>query len=203
MRTLPIVLPLALLLGCGGNPPPAPVVSPDLEDAPEKLTVQVDAPIDGMLPPPFSVEQVRTSLTVGTRMRYRSQKSGEPAELLDWVVTAADESAVTIEVTRRDEGGAALAEPTSRQTAWQEMVDKTRYPAGLTGQGGERLDTPAGVLDTRRYSVSTPDGSRKNTYWFAERYPGPSVRMIALRDGEEVGRVELIERTSPDDAATP
>ena len=182
-----MTLLLALLLACGPKAaPPVSPVNPSAALAPETL------------PTPYTAEQIRDAMPVGTVIRLKMEVSGQPLTEQRWTVTAADAEGCTIHSEVLDAGtGALLVDEGSDASRWDELRDHAAFPAAHTTQAEGEITVPAGTFATRIYHVSAPDAPSRH-FWFSPDLPGPPVQMTVLApDGAELMRMSLIERTRP------
>ncbi|HYU15850.1 MAG TPA: hypothetical protein VEL05_07260 [Candidatus Acidoferrum sp.] len=151
----------------------------------------------GIAPRPFTAEQIRAAMPVGTEIRFRVEESGKPVTILQWRVTAADEATMTMTARMLGEDGAVLAEEPATPTRWDELVGHATFPADRTTRTQGTVDLPAGRFDTIDYTVSETQGASKtvSAFHFARSLPGPPVLIVVEKDGTEVRRMTLLSRT--------
>lgn len=179
---------LVLLSACGGSPPaassaPAPAPAP----AGPKLA-----------PRPFTADQIRDAMPAGTEIRFRLEEAGKPAVIMHWKVTASDAATMTLAATILGEDGSIVAPEQSETSRWDELVEHASFPADLTVRSEGSVEVPAGTFDSIDYVVTeTKDGSTTvSTFKFARQLAGPPVLLSVDKDGTNVRRMTLIERTT-------
>ncbi len=179
---------LLLLLACAPKTA-APSAPTDAPTAPAATAPET-------LPTPYTAEQLRAAMPVGTTMRYRLDAAEQPTMEQRWVVTAADEQTCTIASTMHDpQSGELKVDEGAETSAWTELRDHAAFPPGLTTETSEEIDIPAGHFATRVYHVRQPDGPIRH-FWFAPELPGPPVQMVvAAPDGTELMKMTLLERS--------
>ena len=180
---------LLVLSACGGSPPassPAPAPAPPAPAAPK------------LAPRPFTADQIRVAMPAGTEIRFRLEEAGKPAVIMHWKVTAADAATMTLAATILGEDGSVVAPEQSETSRWDQLVEHASFPADLTVKSEGSVEVPAGTFDTIEYVVTeTKDGSTTvSTFKFARQLPGPPVLLSVDKDGTNVRRMTLIERTA-------
>lgn len=146
---------------------------------------------DAFLPTPFTAAQIRDHMPVDTRFRHRVRdESGE--QITTWRVIGANGSEVSIEYGVE---GDTAADRKRGTHAWEELRDHAKFPAPHTAWTDVTIDTPAGRLDCRRFTVT--EGDVERVYWFATAMPGAPVRVVVSTGGEVTSEFELIERVLP------
>ena len=153
-----------------------------------------------LAPRPLSLGQLRAGLPTGTTIRLSLQPAGAPPTQELWEFVASDDAGTTIRSTSFDEAGEVVAGPEEARSSWEELWDHAAFPAAATTIEDEALELPLGSFDTHRYTV-TRAGDEGATvvdrFWFAEALPGPPLRYVSEVDGEEVFRMEQLERGAP------
>lgn len=181
---------LILLLACGPKNPSAPTAS-----APSTEVAEVAAPAN--LPTPYTAEQIRDAMPVGTRVRFRVEAAGQPTVEKTMVVTAADVSTGTFTSQTVDPAsGAVLQEEGSSAYPWAELREHAAFPVSQTARSDAEIELPMGRHATWVYTVTDPAGP-VTTYWFATTLPGPPVQMVVSQGGAEVMRMTMIEHSVP------
>lgn len=144
---------------------------------------------EAWLPTPFTAAQIRDAMPAGAFFRHRVLDEGGE-QITTWRVLEADDESVSVEY-----GVQGGPEPRPATHRWVELRDHARFSAPHTTWEPERIETPAGTFDCRRYTV-TADGLVKR-FWFAHAAPGAPVRMVVTKDDVPVTEMELLERTLP------
>lgn len=184
------VLGLALIVGgCGGGGSGAagPVAAP----APGPAA----APSPAIATPPFSAEQIRQAMPIGTRVVLRIAVAGQSPVLEEMTVTAADESGCTIQTRKLAEHGALLQEAGPATATWAGLASHAHFPAAATSRSDSTVTVPAGSFDTWLYVVrpSQPDGEERRMH-FARALPGPPISMEVVRGGAPTMTMTLVSR---------
>ena len=160
------------------------------ERARDVLRVVYDEP---HLPPPFSAAQIRDTYRPGLTL-VTHERSPEQQRWQRLTVVSATDDAVTLRLTPLDADHEPLGAGAEHTVQWTELRDHAAFPMHGTTWSEERLETPLGPLDTRRYVVTR--GDDVTTYWFATAYPGQPVAMTVERAGAGYSRLEMIDRSS-------
>jgi hypothetical protein len=170
-----LVLLFALVSACGGPSTPAPVAAQGT-----------------IAPRPYTAEQIRDAMPVGTEIRYRIEAAGAPATLVVYRVDAADATSVTMtDRVLSADGGTVIAEETNT-TAWAKLMEHASFPADATTVRDASVEVPAGRYDTTEYVVRRDGGV--TTFHFAKTLPGPPVSMVAEQGGVVTRRMVLESR---------
>lgn len=159
-------------------------VAADALEAPATEVVWADTP--------FTAEEIRDSLAVGTHMIMEQSSGDDEPMVLDWHVVAADGDGVTIEYTVRRPTGEVLDGPSQQTDSWIELRDHARFEHGVTTMSAETIETALGSLESRKYAVQKDDGL--HTYWFADAIPGPPVLYTVTGLDGSAARMEMTER---------
>ena len=73
---------------------------------------------------------------------------------------------------------------------WLQPQSHASFPAERTEIVDERIETPLGVLDSLRYTVT--DDGEVDTFWFAKDAPGMPVRYTRTVDGRIVSTTSVV-----------
>jgi hypothetical protein len=180
-----------LLLGstaCAHHPTPAAPVPVAFTPLP-----------DGTAPRPFTPQQLHDALPEGTVTRYRISQAGGPTIEQRSTFTHPTDDGVTVlsQETQVDTGVTGAEE--SKDFRWTELVDHARFPADAVQLTDAAVDVPAGHFVARLYTVveageggAPPTTSR---FYFDLKQPGPPVLYTVEAAGQEVFRMELLERS--------
>jgi hypothetical protein len=184
---------LALIVGgCGGGSGAAgPVAAP----APAAPVAAPAAPSPEIAAPPFSAEQIRQAMPVGTRIVLRIAVAGQAPLLEEMTVTAADESGCTIQSRKLAEDGGLLQDAGPSTVTWAGLESHAHFPASATSRSDSKVTVPAGSFDTWLYVVrsSQPDGEERRMH-FARALPGPPISMEVVRGGAPTMTMTLVSR---------
>lgn len=184
---------LILLLACGPKNTSAPTTSAPSTEVAE--VAEVAAPAS--LPTPYTAEQIRDAMPVGTRVRFRVEAAGQPTVEKTMVVTAADESTGTFTSQTVDPAsGAVLKDEGPSAYPWAELREHAAFPASQTERADAEIELPMGRYATWVYTVTDPAGPVTN-YWFATALPGPPVQMVVSQGEAELMRMTMIEHSAP------
>ena len=176
------IVAAALLVACARTP-----VQP--AGAPDDL---VDDPVNSHAPPPFTPEEIRDAMPVGTHLRIRNT-APDGVTVADWVVVAADADGVDIRYTIEDAAGGVLKGPTEQRDSWSSLRDHALFPATATRIDEDEVEVLARSWEALRYTVRRERGGAEvvDTFWFVPDLPGPPVRFVSQADGQEVFRMDL------------
>lgn len=170
----PLVLALTLA-ACGGAPPqPAKPAAP------------------AIAPRPYTAEQIRDSMPVGTEIRYRLESADAPATIMVFVVDAADATTATMTNRVLSEDGATVIAEEKSTTEWAALMEHATFPADVTTVRASSVEVPAGTFETTEYVVRK-DGA-VTTYHFAKALPGPPVSMVEEEGGKVKRSMRLLSR---------
>lgn len=142
------------------------------------------------LPSPFSVDEVRAAMPVGTVWRFR-ETTPEGSVVLTWEVVEADAETVTIARSR------GHASPETSTTTFDALLDAWRFPVADTVRWRDERTLRWGQATgwTYRRRVDVDGAVHRETYFFADRQPGPPVWVSFTRANTEVlRRVKVVER---------
>jgi hypothetical protein len=145
-------------------------------------------------PRPFTAEQIRIAMPVGTTIRMRQEEQGKPATIEEWLVTRADDRSVTMASRVFAEDGTTLVEDQGEgESTWTELMEHATFPADATTITDSSVEVPAGNFVTRLYEVRAPDGSISR-FHFVMTMPGPPVSITIERNGAIVRSMTMVER---------
>jgi hypothetical protein len=172
--------------GCAGRPttPEAPASSPAASPATANIA-----------PPPFTVEQLRAGLPVGTVLSYSMQPGASGSYVQQYRVVAADATSVTMVSVKIYSDGRTEESPPA-PTPWSELVSHAHFPADRTRIFNVQVTTYAGSFSTRAYEVTDPTGV-VSTYYFALDQPGPPVLYTVKIDNKRSSMMSLMSREQP------
>lgn len=173
-----------MLLACGGSLeplPPAPTAAKSEDHAPW----------------PFTAEQIRDAMPVGTKLVYRMTPGGKDPYDEHWEVTAATPETGTIAARLvKPETGELLEDQGAGTSTWTELRDHATFLKRATTITEATVTVPAGTYRTRRYTIRADDGSVR-VYDFAPALPGPPVSLVVTKGEATTWQMSLVRRTSP------
>lgn len=177
---------LLLALACG--PKPAAVSA---APGPAPLA-------DGTLARPFTARELHDALPSGARMVLSITEPGKPAVERRFTFLDPTDATTTL-VTEVWSEGAQLGAPERETVAWADLVEHAAFPAAWTTRKEAAVDTPLGHFDAWEYTVLKvgDDGvGVRSHYWFARTLPGPPVLLVVEREGVEMMRMTMVERST-------
>lgn len=193
---------LCLVVACGGgarpSTPAAPQGSPGAEEGASGAERSAGGATADHVAPPFTADQLRAGIPVGTEMRFRVESAGAPALVQHWVFTDADESGCTIASRVLAEDGTLIEDEGSGTSTWAELETHAHFPTAITTRSESSVEVPGGRFETWLFEVrpTEPDAPVRR-YHFARELPGPPVWMEVTRGGELVTRMVLLSREQP------
>lgn len=120
----------------------------------------------GLLPTPFTAEEIRASTGAGKTIRIRVEgPDGVTSERINRFMDPDAEGATLERWSRPDRGDLS-----SDRVTWVELQQHAAFDAETTTLTTETLSHPLGELACLRYE--TPDA----TFWFSPQHPGMPVR---------------------------
>lgn len=149
-------------------------------------------------PRPFTAEQLRAGLPEGSLIRMRTYVIGVPPVEELWTFVRCDETTATIAARVYGADGALLTDEGERTSTWVELSEHATFPAAATVRSEDTVHGPLGPLDVWRYTVTEPgeDGvTEVKQFEFAKTLPGPPVLMTIEREGVQVFRMHMLERS--------
>ena len=150
----------------------------------------------GLLPTPFSADEIRAGCPDGRVIRMRVEAGGALVGFRTNVFRDGDAEGATVESQRFDADGQPDGEPVAARTTWLGFQRHAAFPADRTTRFEEVLETPMGPLACLRYTTREDDGSTGD-YWFALAMPGMPIRYQSEASGRIVSRVTVIENLLP------
>jgi hypothetical protein len=181
------ILLLLLLVACGPKKPVPEAPVPDAAPA---------APVE-MAPTPYTADQIRDAMPVGTVIEYRIEEAGSPPVIQRWTVTAADATTGTMAEAIVDDAGTVLEEKATETSTWEDLRKHAEFPAARTTRSDSEVEVPAGKFATWLYVVENPKLGVTSYFEFAKEMPGPPVKMAVKQGMTTVYAITLLERTSP------
>jgi hypothetical protein len=150
---------------------------------------------DDWLPTPYTAQELRRSLLVGSYTLYRIEREGEPAYLERTTVVAADEAGCRMEAETWVEGDATSIRSSASTAGWGELRDHALFPADKAERVSVRGSFPTGTWDCWQYTVrdTAPTGAElERVLWFPLASPGSPARFEQRVDGRTVFRMDLL-----------
>ncbi len=178
---------LLLALGCGPKAPsttaPTATPSPTVETA------------SANLPTPYTAEQIRAAMPVGSVLRFRVDAMGEASKELRWKVISSDATGCTMhQEAHHADSGELIDDLGDVAFVWTELRDHAAFPAASATVSSGEVDVPLGHFKVNSYTVRQENGSTV-TYHFAPDLPGPPVLMVVIAGEVEVARMSALERS--------
>lgn len=149
----------------------------------------------GLLPTPFTADQIRAGCPDGRLIRLLVEIDGQEPFLRTNRFVGGDAEGSTIESQRLALDGRPLSEIEAARTTWQQLQAHASFPAATTTRTAETIETPLGSNDCLRY-IQT-DGATVSTFWFAASAPGMPIRYESEESGRVTSRVTMIEDSKP------
>lgn len=138
----------------------------------------------GLLPTPFSADEIRAGCPEGRTLRLRVTPPDGASYFRKSRYTSCDADGTTIETWRVDEHGLPIGEVRTERSTWQELEDHASFPADQTDVESATIALAMGTYPCQVYTVGGPSGPR---FWFALAFPGMPVRYeIPTETGTEV-----------------
>ncbi len=187
MRSL---LAALLLAGaCGPKPAaPPPVLGIDMSD-------------ESVLPTPFTAEQIREAMPLGTRLQLRLSAGEVTVMTMHWEVLAADAETMTL-LSHNELPDGKQAEPETHVHAWEDLRDHAAYKARQTTRRRHSMQTALGELEGWLYEVNAP--GRIESIFFADALPGPPTWMEQTSaDGATTLLEQVVRETASSAPSTP
>jgi hypothetical protein len=161
---------------------------------PEDVDPHVLGP--GLLPTPFSADEIRAGCPEGRTIRMRVEADGRFVGFRVNVFSRPDAEGATLESRQLDEDGNPAGAPRASRVTWRELQGHAAFEADRTSVESEVLDSPLGRLDCRHYTVTEPDGT-VDDFWFAMSAPGMPIRYRSTAGGRVTSEVTVIENSMP------
>lgn len=151
-------------------------------------------------PTPYTADQIRDAMPVGTHIRYALSGGGAPPMVMDWSVTAHTDAQMTMRTLIQDATGATVDDQGDATHGWEELRLHGAFPAAKTTRSEATTTVAAGTWPTLVYVVQdvTEEGMPVTaTYHFAKDMAGPPILMVVnAADGSVVQRMELLSRAA-------
>ncbi|MFZ5478979.1 MAG: hypothetical protein ACOZNI_19570 [Myxococcota bacterium] len=177
---------LALVLAACAPHPATPATPPPAAEA------------EAFAPHVHTLEELRAAFPQGTRVRLAIAIPGQPEMEQRWQFVAVDAETCTIASQVYTPAGELVQDEGQGTSTWAELYTHADFPASKTTREESSVDVPAGHFDTWLYTVrkAGEDGVPElHRYHFAKTLPGPPVLYTAEREGKEIFRMTLLERT--------
>jgi hypothetical protein len=152
---------------------------------------------DATLPPPFSAEQIRAGMPLGSVIEWCPRLQGETSSADRWEVVAADDATVTLRMTTTRVGDDEVVADTTKVFAFAELVTHAVFPADRAERTSVPLTTKVGSGPGWVYTVRGDQGTQR--FEFLTAAPGAPVRVVTLVDGLPQGdpMEQCARRTGP------
>lgn len=153
----------------------------------------------GLLPTPFTADQIRSASEAGKIIRLLVELPGGERFARVNRFRDGDAEGATLEQWRLDAAGDVDGPVTSERVTWRELQEHASFPAEHTTRSNETIETPLGVLDCVHYESRHGDGHPLvSRFWFALDHPGMPVRYeIPTPSGVVRTTVTAIEAAAP------
>ncbi len=188
MRFIVLTAALVAIIACSGSSDRQPARSP------------TPAPAAGSehLRPPFTADELRAGLPVGTELVLRVEQADKPTLLQRWDFVAADESGCTIHSRILTEDGSLQTDAGKGTSTWAELEAHAHFPADRSTRADSTVTVTGGTFETWLFVVQ-PDkpGGPVKKFHFAKTMPGPPVLMEVIRGDETLMKMELVSRKEP------
>jgi hypothetical protein len=185
-----LTLILALLLACGPKEAPSAPVAPASDPV-----GPASPPAEEMLPTPYTAEQIRDAMPVGTTLKFVTEEAGKPAVTSLWTVVAADAETGTFRFQELAPDGTPAGVAEESTFPWPDLRDHALFPAAGTTRADSEVETPAGRFRTLSYEVRTAEDVQR--FHFSVDHPGPPVWMQVEKGGQVVLTMTLVARSTP------
>jgi hypothetical protein len=130
----------------------------------------------GLLPTPFSAEQIRAASGAGKTIRLLVEEpDGTSFERVNRFVDC-DAEGATLEQWRVAPGGEVDGEVSRGRVSWRELQEHAAFPEATTTVRDEELELPFGRAACRRYELAGDGGAPAAVFWFALELPGMPAR---------------------------
>ncbi|MGN8026203.1 hypothetical protein [Microbacterium sp. 22242] len=124
----------------------------------------------GLLPTPFTADEIRAALRDGASIRLRTEApDGTVTERISRYSAGDDEG-----VLQENHPVGAPEAAVGQRVAWRELQAHAAFPIDRTRVGAETIEHPLGRLECLRYDVHDDDGGA--VFWFALAHPGMPIR---------------------------
>lgn len=170
----------------------APLAACSLFRSDEKVVPLLDAADPSILHRPFTAEEIRAGMPVGTEIRLRMSQ-GEQVQTVLWEITGSDPVTLEMRTTPLDAAGAPAGPPSVAKTPFAELVKHATFPAGRSTREEANVGTALGSFDCWIYTVREDNGS-STRYVFAKSLAGPPIYMSNEKDGEVLSEMEQLTR---------
>lgn len=156
---------------------------------------------------PYTPEQIHDACGDGTKMSLLFVDAKGTRVIRDWVFHGATDKRVVVQSMGRDDTGAVIEPMADKTYTWVELQRHARYRPEQASRARSEFETRLGHFEGWVYDVSEvgPDGSPMQTrLWFADRLPGPPLRMEVRVGDATVMTMEVMSRAPlPEPPAAP
>jgi hypothetical protein len=143
----------------------------------------------GLLPTPFTAEEIRAGCPAGRTIRLRVESADAPDVVRVSRYVRVDTEGAEIEDTTWTPDGEPLGNAQAHWSTWRELQEHAGFPAAMTVVHDDELTLPLGVLACRLYTMT--DGADVHRFWFAPAHPGMPVCYSTEESGTLVSRMTM------------
>jgi len=182
MRTPRLLYVLLLLaLSCS-----SPGTAPDLPPASNRMG-------EGLLPTPYSAEEIRATCEPGRTMVFRLEAVGQAIAHQVFRFTHDEGGASVFEAWQENGGREPISEVSVGTPDWTELQGHASFVAERTTVEPAEATTPLGTFSCWLYTVRDEEKGEVQRFWFATEHPGPPVLVEREVGGEIRSRMTMIE----------
>lgn len=149
----------------------------------------------GLLPTPFTADEIRQGCPDGRLIRLRIEADGQLVAFRTNRFSAGDTEGATLESQRFAADGTPTGPPEADRVTWRQLQAHAAFPAVSTTRTEEAIETPLGSMACLRYTRI--DGDEISTFWFARAMAGMPIRFESEVGGRVTSRVTMIESSMP------
>lgn len=146
---------------------------------------------------PYTAAQIRDALPEGARFQMRVTEAGAGVVIKDSVFVDQTRRKTTVQATTLD-GAGAIVESVRSTYTWVELQRHARFTVDQATRTRATIESALGTYEGWRYDIDehTPDGATLHTQmWFADKLPGPPLRLVVGQGPDVVYEMEMLSRT--------